>query len=148
MVKREGIRPKSRNPTPLPGLLNFVQGIRPILTTSWNVLHADIRSSNLINTVKGGVGVYAEEISEGEMWEGRGARWSLSLFFTAQQAHNHWHSDSVHTWKFYVREFHLKYLRPVTTRNFSMKSSESSTAMCAARPINEFAVLGSAWCTS
>uniref|UniRef100_A0A182TVW9 Uncharacterized protein n=1 Tax=Anopheles melas TaxID=34690 RepID=A0A182TVW9_9DIPT len=32
--------------------------------------------------------------------------------------------------------------------NFSMNSSESSTAMWAARPISALAVCGSAWCTS
>lgn len=44
--------------------------------------------------------------------------------------------------------FYLKYLRPVTRRNFSMKSSESRTAMWAARPIRALAVGGRAWCTS
>lgn len=43
---------------------------------------------------------------------------------------------------------YLKYFRPATSRNFSMKSSESRTAMCAARPIRAFAVAGNAWCTS
>lgn len=42
----------------------------------------------------------------------------------------------------------MKYLSPVTTMNFSMNSSESSTAMWAARPISELALLGRAWCTS
>jgi len=43
---------------------------------------------------------------------------------------------------------YLKYFSPATSRNFSMKSSESRTAICAARPIRAFAVGGRAWCTS
>ena len=43
---------------------------------------------------------------------------------------------------------HLKYLRAATVMNFSMKSSESKTAMWAARPMMVLAVLGRAWKTS
>lgn len=43
---------------------------------------------------------------------------------------------------------YLKYFSPATSINFSMKSSESRTAICAARPIRAFAVGGKAWCTS
>lgn len=39
---------------------------------------------------------------------------------------------------------YLKYFRAETVINFSMKSSESRTAMCAALPIRELAVFGKA----
>ena len=45
-------------------------------------------------------------------------------------------------------DLYWKYLRAAMTRNFSIKSSESRTAMWAARPIRELVLLGSAWCTS
>lgn len=44
--------------------------------------------------------------------------------------------------------FYWKNLRPATRKNFSKKISESRTAMWAARPIRELAVLGRAWMTS
>lgn len=63
-----------------------------------------------------------------------------------------------HTLRFIVNEVlhrclamsspYWKYLRPATRKNFSKKTSESRTAMWAARPIREFAVLGNAWITS
>lgn len=63
-----------------------------------------------------------------------------------------------HTLRFIVNEVlhrclamsspYWKYLRPATRKNFSKKTSESRTAMWAARPIREFAVLGKAWITS
>lgn len=45
-------------------------------------------------------------------------------------------------------QFYWKNLRPATRKNFSRKISESRTAMWAARPIRELAVLGRAWMTS
>ena len=45
-------------------------------------------------------------------------------------------------------QFYWKNLRPATRKNFSRKISESRTAMWAARPISELAVLGRAWMTS
>lgn len=41
-----------------------------------------------------------------------------------------------------------KNLRPATRKNFSRKISESRTAIWAARPMRELAVLGRAWMTS
>lgn len=45
-------------------------------------------------------------------------------------------------------QLYWKNLRPATRKNFSRKISESRTAMWAARPIRELAVLGRAWMTS
>lgn len=39
------------------------------------------------------------------------------------------------------QKFQTKYPSPVTIMNFSINNSESSTAICAARPINEFVLL-------
>ena len=47
-----------------------------------------------------------------------------------------------------AKNIYLKYFIAATVMNFSMKISESRTAMWAARPMMEFAVLGRAWTTS
>ena len=43
-----------------------------------------------------------------------------------------------------LKRIYWKYLRAAMTRNFSMKSSESRTAMWAARPIRELVLFGRA----